>query len=215
MKLRPQLFALLLGLWLLGSACVTPPTPQEILATGFRTPEMTFKSFQVGVAADLPRLEYRCLSAGFRSRVNNGQGLSQLAYRELREQVLSKRLEFWLGIPDAEIIAVESMGEGRRLLRASSHGHEFELEMIREDYWQIWSGDELLADEALPNGSFPQWAEIYREDGRSPQVSALALLPSDLALRDIDELNRSLTEFRIGREWKIDWIVGLDASATP
>ncbi len=201
---------LVLGL----GACASVPSPQEIHDVGFRTPEMTFKALQVGVGADLPRLEYGCLSMGFKARFNGGQGLSQLAYRELREQVLSKRLEFWLGIPDAVILETRPLSEGRSLLRASSHGHEFELELVREEFWQAWAGAELLADEPLPRGSFGQWVEIYRSDGAPAIIGAGAPLPPELSGGDLQELGQRLTEFRIGREWKIDRILGLE-EATP
>lgn len=208
-SLAQQLAILAILVSLLGS-CVSAPTALELRDAGFRTPEKTFEALQIGVAADLPRLEYRCLSSGFRARFNGGQGLSQIAYREFRDEVLSKRLEFWLGIPDAELLEVSPLGEGRCLLKAVSHGVEFELEMVREDFWQMWSGDELLADVPLPFGSFHQWAEVYREGTGTPNVTGFAVLPNDMALMDVEQLNREMTEFRIGREWKIDHIGGLE-----
>jgi len=200
------LFALLA----LGAGCVTPPSPQAVRDAGFRTPEGTFETLRIAVAAEMPRLEYQCLSSGFRARFDVGRGLSQLAYRELRDEVLSKRLEFWLGIPDAELGKVRPLGPGRCLLRASSHGHAFELVLVREDFWELWAEDELLADVLLPHGSFPRWAEVFQEPGGRAGVSAAAALPPELAARDLEELGDSLTEFRIGREWKIDEIVGLE-----
>ncbi|MFT7667881.1 MAG: hypothetical protein ACI8X5_000566 [Planctomycetota bacterium] len=173
---------------------------------------MTFRTLQVGVASELPRLEYSCLSSRLRAEGLDGRtSLSQFAYRELRDQVLSKRMEFWLGIPDAEIIETVPLDEGRVLLRAESHGHEIELEMVREDFWQIWASDEKLADEPLPLGSFPSWVEIYQVEKEPPMVAGGARLPADLAGQDLEALNRQLTEFRIAREWKIDRIIGLEA----
>jgi len=190
---------------LLAAGCVSTPEPEEVLATGFRTPEMTFHTLKVGVRAGLPGLEYSCLSGAFRDRYD----LSQLAYREFREQVLENEIAFWLGIPKAKIVESVVLAQDRQLLRCESHGTPFELELVREDYWQLWEGPELLADELLPPGSFPERAEVFSEASGVTMVSGFAQLPTYLDHLPPEELNRSFTEFRIGREWKIDRIAGL------
>jgi len=189
-------FVPLLGLPVL-AACVSAPSPGEVLATGFRTPEMTFRSFQVGVRGDLPQLEYACFSGAFRAR----HGLSQLGYREVRERELKHRIAYWLGIPDARIVESLDLGPGRRLLRAESHGRAFEVELVLEDFWQLWAGDELLADEPLGPDDF---REISSEPGRAPMVMGAAKIPYPLSQRPAAELDRTFSEFRIGSEWKID-----------
>lgn len=193
------------ALALLAAGCVSTPEPAEVLATGFRTPEMTFHTLKVGVRGDLPGLEYACLSGAFRERY----GLSQLAYREFREDTLEHEIAFWLGIPKAKIVEAVTLAEDRELLRCESHGTPFELELVREDYWQLWEGPELLADELLPPGTFRERAEIFSEAAGVTMVSGFAQLPQYLDHLPPEELNRSFTEFRIGREWKIDRIAGL------
>jgi hypothetical protein len=203
--MKPPHARLAAALALALAGCVSTPEPEEVLATGFRTPEMTFHTLQVGVRADLPGLEYACLSGDFRARY----GLSQLAYREFREDVLEHEIAFWLGIPKAEVLETVVLAEDRRLLRCESHGTPFELELVREDYWQLWEGQELIADELLPPGSFPERAEVFSEAPGVTMVSGFAQLPTYLDHLPPEELNRRFTEFRIGREWKIDRIAGL------
>ena len=193
------------------SCCVSPPTPQEVLDTGFRTPEMTFRSFQVGVRGDLPRLEFACFSTGFRAQY----GMSQLSYREIRETRLKSEIAYWLGIPDAEILETVALASDRVLLKLESHGTEFELGMVREDFWQLWQGGRLLADEPLARGSFREQADVSSEEGQLTMITGFALIPAYLNLPPADELNRNFTEFRIGREWKIDHIGGAEDALAP
>ena len=195
-----------LALPLLAAGCYsTPPNAEEILNLGFRTPEMTFRTFQAGVRGELPRLEYRCLSGGFRSRNH----LSQILYREFRDSELAPKLWFRVGVPDAEILESIALSVGRHRIRAGAYGHEFVLEFVREDFFAIYAGEELLADEPITNSSFPDWLEIYRPEGLDGwYLAAGAELPSELAEQSANELLRELTEFRIGRDWKIDSIGG-------
>lgn len=198
---------LLLALALLPS-CVTAPSPQEVLDTGYRTPRQTFHTLQVGVRGDLPGLEYACFSSAFRARF----GLSQLAYREFREEVLEHEVAFWLGIPAAEVVREEAIDPRRTRLHCSSHGEEFVLELVREDYWQAWGGAELLADEALEEGLFEERAEVFDDGTGRVVLTGFALAPADLASGGAEALSSRLTEFRIGREWKIDGLGGLEGT---
>ena len=141
---------------LLGGCCVTPPTAEEILDLGFRSPKLTLRTFQAGVRGDLPLLEYRCFSQGYKSRNH----LSQLAYREFREQELASNPWFQKGVADARILTSESLGEGRHLLRVGSQVHVIEVELVREDFWQLWSNTDLLADELLAHGGFSRATDV-------------------------------------------------------
>ncbi|MFT7485695.1 MAG: hypothetical protein ACI9F9_001545 [Candidatus Paceibacteria bacterium] len=208
MKLRLP-FLCFTGLFFLGApSCVSPPTPAEVLATGFRSPEMTFRTFQVAVRGDLPRLEYACFSGSFRAL----HGLSQFTYREAREKLLKKEIAYWLGIPDAKVVESVSLAPDRHLIRAKSHGIGFELVFVREDFFQLWEGETRLADEPLAPGTFEEQAEVFSQDSSLTMVSGFAELPQPLTLRPVDDLNRNFTEFRIGREWKIDSIGQSEAS---
>jgi len=204
----------LLALCLLAPACcTTPPSAEEILDLGFRTPETTLRTFQAGVRGDYPRLEYRCFSVAFRAR--SVPPLSQFLYRTFRERELAPHLWFSVGVPDAEIVESIALSARRHRIVARSHGHEFELELVREDLWQLWAGDELLVDLPFTGESFSEWLRLRSTDrGVALKLSADVLL-SDVLLDEEyaywppGELQQELTELRLIREWKIDSIGGL------
>ena len=75
----PAGIAFLVGL----ASCTSLPTPAEMLAIGYRSPEQCFETFQTAVRADEPALEYSCFSQHFRS----ANRVSQLVWREVREQL--------------------------------------------------------------------------------------------------------------------------------
>ncbi len=177
-------------------ACVSLPTPQEMLDTGFRTPEMTFHTFQMGVRADLPTLEFLCLSA-----VLQGEG-GQLGYRELRDD-LKGEIAYWLGIPDAKVTGSVSLGPDRHLLQAESHGHHFEVEFVREYFWEVWTGDEFI-DDSIAREDLGNHLLFYRaEDGELILAAEAGLPDSYSAGKSMRELAGGLTEFRVGCDWKI------------
>jgi hypothetical protein len=205
LPLLPLLLALTAG------CCVTPPSAEEVLNLGFRSPEQTLETFQAGVRGELARLEYRCFSVGFRDR----NGLSQLAYREFRERELEPKPWFKLGVADATISHSESLGPLRHRLVAESHGYSFELTLTREDYWQLWSGETLLADEPLGEGGFASFVDLLENPGGSPTLVAGAQLPDSLQHLSVEDLRREMTEFRIAEEWKIDSLRELPSLDTP
>lgn len=193
MKLLPVLACLPLA-----AACVSLPEPQEMLDTGFRTPEMTFHTFQMAVRADLPRLEFRCLSADLQ-----GQG-GQLGYREFREKELEGRLEYWLGIPKAKITGSIPQGRDRHVLQASALGYDFEVEFVRESFWQVWHGDEHVVDEAIPRGSMRDYWALFEEEDGSVILATEARLPEELVGdKTLPQVAEPISEFRLGSEWKI------------
>src|SRR6187431_1605039 len=61
----PAGIAFLVGL----ASCTSLPTPAEMLAIGYRSPEQCFETFQTAVRADEPALEYSCVSQHVRREV--------------------------------------------------------------------------------------------------------------------------------------------------
>lgn len=172
------------------ACCGTPRrTAADWLAAGFRGPEQAFHTFQAAFGADELDLEYRCWSAGFKRR----EGVSQLAYREFRVQLLRDRPSLRC-VAAAEIVATERVADDRCRLRArisTLFAHvELAVELVREDYWELWSDDRRVADDAA------DYATLLEPDGGLPP--GLALPPG------VDA--SSVTEIRLGREWKIDAI---------
>lgn len=183
-------FALLLpGL---GSCCLDPPQADVILDLGFRTPEQTLLTFQTAMRGNLPRLEYACLSSSFRAR----EGLSQLAYREFRDQWMADNPWLRRGVVKATIERREVLHPRAVRLHCSSYGHQFEMVLVREDFAQAYSGDLLLHDELVERLS-DDFGSEPREDG-SREVFAATIFPPGP--------NEPITELRIGSEWKIDYV---------
>ncbi len=182
--------------------CVTPPDADVILDLGYRTPEQTFFTFQVGMRGDLPRLEYACLSSDFRGR----NGLSQLAYREFREQWMDENPWLRKGVAEAAVEARVDLADGVVRLDCSSYGHAFQVLLVREDFEQAWSGDRLVHDELIEEFSRGLIEEPRDDGGR--EVYAGTSLPPEAG-------GAPLTEFRIGREWKIDDVRQADPSEGP
>jgi hypothetical protein len=183
-----RLLAVVLALagWL--PACLCPPSADALLDVGYRSPEQTVRTFQTGVRGDLPDLEYGCLSSGFRRRNN----LSKLIWREFREDLFRENPFLRTGLVKAKIVAVETEGARSRIV-IESFGRSFELELAREDFAQLYAGEELVLDREIP---FDQWTTV-ESTGEEAWFTGGAPLPAGSGERDI-------TELRLGREWKID-----------
>jgi len=175
------------------TACLAPPTPREVLAAGFRTPEQTFATFRTALRGDLIDLEYRCLSPSFRLR----HGIpSQLIYERAREELL-RREPFLRWIATAELLGRTDLDADHVLLDAEVPGvfatRRFGVLLERGAFYETHDAQGLLEDD------YVLWSEaLTHEDG---EIVLRAPMPEGVALED-------LTEFRAGREWKI---AGFDA----
>lgn len=190
-----SVLALALGIG--SSSCcllVRPPDARELLATGFRTPEQTFRTFQIGWRAEEPDLERRCFSRGFRER----NRVSRVNYREFRAQLVAEQPFLRLGISDAHLDGPARIEGDRALLRATTHGRTLELALVLDDSIEVWSGDELLLEEPLP---FREHTQIAPAQNGAEILWGNIELPADLPK---SEGARTITELRFSREWKID-----------
>jgi hypothetical protein len=184
----------LIGALTWGGACTTcPPDARDWLATGFRTPAAAFKTFQVGVGADLPSLEYRSLSAGFKRRA----GISELTWREFREQLFDEQP--WLArVACAEVLEEQPQSAGRvRLVARASYlwvARTFAVDLVREDFFELYAAGERASDGFI---------EFERVFDAAPDALVLRLPSTGL-----EELG-PLSEVRVGREWKIDGFADL------
>jgi hypothetical protein len=185
----PLASALLLGL-AAPACCVEPPRARDLLALGFRTPEQTFATFQTAVRADDPGLERRCLSADFVAR----NGLSGFVFLKFWEDLEKDHPFLRKGIADARLEAPAAVGRTRARIAALTHGRRIEIELVREDFCEAWSGGEKKADEAAPFGE-----RTGVQDGADGSRWIYGRMP----LPEGIEAAR-ITELRFGREWKID-----------
>jgi hypothetical protein len=178
-----------LVLSLAATSCLAAPTPSEVLAAGFHTPEQAFATFRTALRGDLVDLEYRCYSSGFkRDRIP-----SQLVYRKVREELLEEEpLIRWAA--RARVTRKTVLAEDTVELIACMSIHavihrSFRVRLVREDYYETHDAEGLLEDD------YVVWDEIARERGGALELSVP--MPAGV---DVGEL----VEVRGGREWKID-----------
>jgi len=182
------------------SACLSQPKPADWLAVGFRTPEETFRTFQTGLRADQPDLEYRCLS----SRLKSEQVGSQLVYRTFRQELFKThpwiRYAAW-----AKVVESKELSRSRRRLVARIDtwffDETFAIDFEREDYYELWSGGQLLWDDFHPwEGSVTLEKAL-----QSPEAELVVRVPFEDGLEPAD-----VTEIGAGSQWKITAFPALD-----
>lgn len=178
------------------SSCLAAPTPEDWLAVGSRTPRQTFRTFQTGLRADDPSLEYRCFSGGFKKRT----GVTELTYREYRRELF--RQAPWLRWAASAKVRKETvLAPDRVRLRAEVstwlHDETFEVDLVREDFYEFWVDGKRADDDAVP------WSELAREDDGELVVRVPL---GDLGWEDVGQLVA-------GREWKIDGFPGVTDDA--
>ena len=175
------------------TGCLSGPKSEDWLAVGFRTPEQTFRTFQTGLRAGLPDLEYRCFSSGFKSGASSGDpGFTQTLYREFRSELFRRKP--WLQLAaKARIQETQPVGRDRVRVLAKVdtwfHDETFAVDFVREDYYELWVDGKRVADDSL---AWPRMASA-----KGGELTVRVPLPPDLHLEAIGEL-------RAGSEWKID-----------
>ena len=178
----------LVGLAALSSAaCTTLPKPAEMLTAGYRSPEQTFHTFQLAVRADLSTLEYKCFSTRFRAENH----LSLMAWREVREQLWGKIGMRW-AVATAKATGPVHLYGNVAEFEVAALGKHMHLRFVREGFGELYSGEQLIADDTLDfqaNTGTQQGRWFYG------QVE----MPADCE-------SAKLTELRVGREWKLDQI---------
>lgn len=173
---------------------------------GFRDPVQTFETFRLAFRGDLLDLEYRCLSSGFQRR----NQLSQLGYREFRDELVAREPLLRLALHKAKVVEIDR-GSTRSRIVARAWGATFVLDFVREDFWEIWAGPDLVADASV--GDLRQ--DYLRADEASDGSSWLM---AQIPLAGVAHPEQ-ITEARVGAEWKIDDFEVIDseeaAAGTP
>lgn len=177
--------------------CVSPPTPEAVLATGFRSPAQTFETFKTALRGDLVDLEYRCLSAGFKS----ANRISLQTYGEARTELLAREPLFKLAARAkiVDTMGVPSRGRVQLLVKVSALfvTRTFLVNLVREGYYQSY--DERGVIEGAP----ADWNAIASASGDRMRIELP--MPEGFVLDEIGEVHA-------GRQWKID---GFEPIATP
>ncbi|MDF1798188.1 MAG: hypothetical protein P1V81_03355 [Planctomycetota bacterium] len=183
----PWLLVLIAGLM---ASCVSPPTAEELLDVGFRSPEQAFRTYQTAMAGDHLDLEYRCLSAKFRA----DNQIDGLVYRLGREELL-KRQPFVKLLADGKIEASRELApdlvELEVKVSAMFVTKRIRVWMVRVDYYEAWRGEQLAFD------AFANFQDhVFLEKGDPDQMFGIVAVPEG-------EDGSSVTELRFGREWRI------------
>ncbi len=180
--------------------CLCPPRAEDLLAVGFRTPRQTLTTFQTFLRADLPLQEYLCFSARFRDE----HGLSAVAYGEGRERLF--RENPWLKLfAKAVVVSEGSEGEGEHWIDVEVLARTVRVRLVREPFFEIWSGAELLAD---GYGDFERLVDLAAtESGTNLAV--------EIQLEDPPEAYRGISEVVVARPWKIDGLREIDTPSQP
>ena len=188
--LRGLLLLGAIGLFPPGCCLVRPPKARELVDVGLRrSPEQAFQGFQTAMAANLPDEEFRSFSIEFR-RVNR---LSLGTYVEARRRLLKEQP--WLTLlAKAEVVSSERLDERHHLLVVAVPGSDLEVGLVREDFFEMWAGADLLADGLIDFDGALRSAGSAR---LRAEVALEAGVKVDLA---------RVTELRLGQEWKIDAI---------
>jgi hypothetical protein len=203
--LAPRSSAVLTAAWtLILGACVCPPKTEDVLQIGFRTPEQAFRTFQTATRLDDPDLELRCFSKGFRER----NQISQLTWREAREELYGRQPWLRVGIVGADVVERE-VHESRARLRIDTAAGDYEVRLVREDFAEGWAGVERVFDEELSDETHLPWDEATGvRAGSNGRVwfYGQVKLPEGVG-------GAALTEVRFGREWKVDDIAPIEDAA--
>ena len=182
----PMRALVLLLLWTGLCACPSLPKAEDWLDVGFRSPRQTFHTFRTALAdGQQAGLEYRCFSGAFKAR----EGLSALTYHEFREQLLEDQPLLRTFFSRAAVTQVTVKGK-KAVLEAKVAGRALLLELVREDYWEMWDGEELLDDALVPD-----LGQLLSQEPGKP----------DLEIR-LPAAHITPTEVRLGGEWKINRI---------
>lgn len=184
------------------AACVAPPSAEDYLAVGFRTPEQAFASFQTAFAGDQIDLEYRCLSREFRA----AQGIDGMTYRLAREELLKEQPFIkWISLGD--VIASERLAEDRHRLTVEVKNwvtqQRFHVDLVREDYFEAFVGGRSAFY------GFEPFTDHVFTDAEDPSI----LVAFAQAPPEVDPL--SVSELSFGREWRISGFEPAAPPATP
>lgn len=174
----------------LGACCTTVPSNAQLLQVSFRTPEATLEAFRLAWRCDEPDLEYRCLSVRFTAEL----GLSQLAWREARSEVLRDSGLASLFVDRLQPTGPAQIRGNEAWLEVGALGKTLQLHFVREDVGRVWANGKLVADVDL------NWSSAVGSQRVEEEPHAWGRLPTDAAPGQIDEL-------RLSREWKLDGLV--------
>ena len=185
-----------------GTACVSGPTPEQMLAVSYRTPELAFASFQTAFRGNLKDLEYRSFSNALKARIG-----SQIFYREARAKILAEQ----------PFIKLAATAKVTRVTRAAGGNHcRLELQIDRWFYKHVFAVDmiregsyDVLDEDGVAEGVPIRWSKIASThwDPETDKGELVVRVPMPEGYDSIEEL----TGITAGLAWKIDEFITIDS----
>ena len=117
-----------------------------------------------------------------------------------RDELLRREPFLRMAISTTEVMDVQMIGDTHAIITSSALGNEFQIVMLREDFWEAWAGDEILYDGSIPAGQFEAWLQKSDDERWATGVAPLKK-PEDY---------EKITEIRVGQDWHIDEIPGME-----
>lgn len=173
------------------ACCVTAPTPEELLDTGFRSPTQAFGTLQTAVAGDHVDMGYRCFTDGFKE----SNGIDNMVWQAAWEQMLSETPSMRY-ISEAKIISTRELDPKHVELIVGLNklfvNVKARVVLAREDFFEAYRGEEVYFD------GFRTFDDYMFVQAESPaDLATYITVPQG---KNKDEI----TEIRIGQDWHID-----------
>lgn len=187
------------------AACRVPqPEPRQVRDMGFATPRKAFESMVTAFQGELLDAEYETFSTAFVRR----NRLSQHVYRDFRPELLARVPGLRWGLYRSRVEEITHLDPRHALLVARvpvplADDVLIHVRLVREDFYEVWAGDEILADGYGPPGELDLEAQghlsVQRTDG-ARYLWARADLEDDLPPPGL----AGVRDVRFAREWRID-----------
>mgnify|MGYP006932671212 CR=1 FL=1 len=196
----------LLGLLVVGltTACrVPPPTVQQGLEFGFRTPKQAFESWRTAVQGDLLVEEYRCFSRRWRAR----NGVTLLKYGEARDELLSEVPKLRWALYRADAAEFLDRQERSALLVARVPGplwvndQYLLVTLRRQGFWELSVEDTPLEPEFGDQVEDPFRSQLFWFDKEGDRFFVIV---DEFGARTEGADPDSIHLVAAGWEWKID-----------
>lgn len=194
-----------LGVAALSLACCTvpPPTVQQGLDYGFRTPKQTFESWRTAVQGNMLAEEYRCFSRRWK-RENSVSSLQ--VYGEIRDKVLSEVPQIRWAVYRAEEPELLMLNRPYAVLQARIPGplwikdRFLVVSLFRDGYWAAF--DEQSPMTARHGAEYDDiWKRnIFRYE---EEYDSFRVFIDDFSEETRDAAPDAILEARAGFQWKI------------
>lgn len=194
-----------LGIAALSLACCTvpPPTVQQGLDYGFRTPKQAFESWRTAVQGDMLAEEYRCFSRRWKRENSVG---SLLVYGEVRDRVLAEIPQIRWAVYQAKDPELLMLNRPYAVLQARIPGplwfkdRFLVVSLFRDGYWEAF--DEQSPMTARHGAEYDDiWKRnIFRYE---EEYDSFRVFIDDFSDETRGAAPDAILEVRAGFHWKI------------